>query len=123
MTPEERHQDAIDAARTWRDEQRGHELSERNREILAERLRWPKGALAACRRIEATYPGIEAGWFSKWHVPGFEREEGYYAWRAGTPAGRTAYIDGVPIWIRRNEWYGKTAKQLALNFVGAGTVR
>jgi hypothetical protein len=123
VTPEERHQDAIDAAREWRDEERARDLSERNREILAERLHWPKGALKACRRIEATYPGIEAGWFSEWTVPGFERKEGYYAWRAGTAAGRTAYIDGKQVWLRRKEWYGKTPKQLALHFAEARVAR
>lgn len=30
---------------------------ERNREVIAERLGWPYGALAACRELEACHPG------------------------------------------------------------------
>ncbi len=34
----------------------GPELAERNRELIAERLKWPEGALEACRDLEDRSP-------------------------------------------------------------------
>jgi hypothetical protein len=38
------------------------EVQERNRELVAERLGWPDGAIEACRKVEAAHPG----WYSWW---------------------------------------------------------
>ena len=47
--------------------------SERNREIVAERLGWPGGALEACRKIEAGAPGWYCWWTSTpYPDPGFQ---------------------------------------------------
>lgn len=35
---------------------------QRNRELIAERLKWPAGALAECDRIERDHPGWRAYW-------------------------------------------------------------
>ena len=38
------------------------EVQERNRELVAERLGWPDGALEACRKVEA----VHSGWYCWW---------------------------------------------------------
>lgn len=40
----------------------GPELRERNREILAERLHWPNGALEVTRHLEVMNPGTSVWW-------------------------------------------------------------
>ncbi|MCY1141395.1 hypothetical protein OWR29_25635 [Actinoplanes sp. Pm04-4] len=77
----------------------------RNRRVLAERLRWPAGALEECLRVEKDRPGYNVSWFREWTVPGFERAEGFYAWR-------TEDKDPLYHGKRRHEWYGKTTEQL-----------
>ncbi|WP_250029295.1 hypothetical protein [Paractinoplanes maris] len=81
------------------------EMALRNRRLLAERLRWPEGALDECLRIEKDRPGYEVTWFGEWRVPGWEREAGFYAWR-------TEDKDPVHHHKRRREWFGITAESL-----------
>jgi len=59
----------------------GDELSWRNRRIIAERMRWPAGALEACEEIERTHPGWSPSWHDANIYPGFEAPAGYYALR------------------------------------------
>jgi hypothetical protein len=40
----------------------GPELRERNREVLAERLHWPDGALEVTRQLEVMNPGTSVWW-------------------------------------------------------------
>jgi hypothetical protein len=49
---------------------------ERNREIIAERLGWPEGALEAVRKLETDHEGYVAYW-STWGSEG----EGFYGLR------------------------------------------
>ncbi|MER6891987.1 hypothetical protein [Streptomyces halstedii] len=44
------------------------EMVERNRELLAERLRWPDGALEDCRLLEELHPGWHV-WFDRGSIP------------------------------------------------------
>jgi hypothetical protein len=91
-------------------------MAERNRELIAERLHWPPGALDSIRAIEAACPGHEAAWFGDWTVPGFERAAGFYAWRTeDRDPGQMVYAgDGTAgRWVQRHEVYGVTADQLA----------
>ncbi|MCM4083025.1 hypothetical protein [Paractinoplanes hotanensis] len=74
----------------------------RNRRLLAERLRWPDGALDECLRIEKDRPGFDVCWFREWTVVGFERAEGFHAWRAGQ--------DPLQRGLIRHEWHGVTAE-------------
>ncbi|MFB4314362.1 hypothetical protein [Actinomadura sp. 21ATH] len=57
---------------------------ERNREILAERLGWPDGALEACRELEQRHPGwslwYDIGGLPASPVPRY-RAECDYGWR------------------------------------------
>lgn len=52
----------------------GPELASRNRRILAERLRWPAGALEACEAIAADWPRWNA-----YYSHGVGQDPGYYA--------------------------------------------
>ena len=63
------------------------EVQERNRELLAERLHWPDGALAACRELEAAYPDYSAYWGRGWCA----RQPGYYASRTDNSRTPTLY--------------------------------
>lgn len=48
------------------------QVQDRNREIVAERLGWPDGALDACRKTEAGAPGWYCWWTpAPWPDPGF----------------------------------------------------
>lgn len=66
---------------------------EKNRRLIAERLGWPRTALAACVEIENDYPG----WVVFWTRGGLERDRdpGYRAfinihgWRRTDVAGET----------------------------------
>jgi hypothetical protein len=65
------------------------EFKERNREILAERLKWPPGALEAARALEVQHPGYAVYWGTG--RPSNPRP-GFYALRDdGTSRGRTFY--------------------------------
>jgi hypothetical protein len=55
------------------------EFSRRNRAILAERLRWPDGALQACADLEDAHPGWHVSWLAENITPGFERPAGFHA--------------------------------------------
>lgn len=80
------------------------DLGDRNRRLVAERLRWPEGALDECLKIQEDRPEYEVTWFGEWRVPGWEREAGYYAWRVGDAPLHNG--------VRRREWYGITAEAL-----------
>lgn len=54
-------------------------MARRNQAILAERLRWPEGALQACRDLEDRYPGWRVDWLGENRRPGFERPGGFLA--------------------------------------------
>jgi hypothetical protein len=109
VTPEERHADAVEAAREGCAEQRRRYLYENNRRLLAERGGWPAGALDGVRAVEKACPGWTATWFGDWRIPGFERVAGFYAWRTGRdPLG----VRGDRR-VRRHEVYGATPDQLA----------
>lgn len=57
------------------------ELRRRNRQILAERLRWPDGALQACAELESRHPGWHVSWMTENVTPGWERLAGFSASR------------------------------------------
>lgn len=78
----------------------------RNRRLIAERLRWPAGALDECLRLERECPGFEVAWFGEWKVadPVWCRAEGFYAWFAGD--------EPLHLGRKRREWYGATAAEL-----------
>lgn len=82
MTPDETHQDAIAAAHDWREDER-ERLAWNNRQILADRLHWPDGALQACERIERDHPDWSISWLRENTISGFERPAGYRAVRGG----------------------------------------
>lgn len=66
----------------------GPELRERNRELLAERLHWPKGALEVTRRLEAVNPGTSVWWGTgRVNSP----RPGFYALRGDGHHARTFY--------------------------------
>lgn len=67
-------------------------IRERNRELLAQRLNWPPGALDACRAIEREFPG-------------------WYAWWSSTRGGYGASPAQVPA-IRSRTYYSQTADGL-----------
>lgn len=75
----------------------GPEMAERNRELLAERLKWPDGALEDCRRLEELHPGWHV-----WFAPG------------GLPASPDPrYRAEPPPWPRREELSAPTASELS----------
>lgn len=76
----------------------GRDLAWDNRRLLADRLRWPLGALQECEWIDRDHPGWWAAWMdaNAWA----KRPAGYYARR----------WDGD----HRDPWqYGVTPRQLA----------
>lgn len=107
MTPEQRHEDAVDAVREWRDElrrryglpptartqarldamaapdvpepQQVEDVPARNKRLIAERTGWPDGALAACNRIEQAHPAWRAWWAPENIAAGFECPTGFHA--------------------------------------------
>jgi hypothetical protein len=71
----------------------GPELAWRNRQIIAERLGWPAGALAACEAIELAHPAWYPNYCQANTIPGFEAPAGFYASRRrdAVRGERTAY--------------------------------
>jgi hypothetical protein len=59
------------------------EFSRRNRAILAERLRWPDGALQACADLEDAHPGWHVSWLPENVTAGWERAAGFWATHPG----------------------------------------
>lgn len=84
-------------------------LGDRNRRVLAKRAGDPKGSAEACEDLERAHPGIVASWLPRNTCRGFEREPGFYAWVAGKDPGWMSTTG----WVRRHEWYGATAGELA----------
>ena len=74
---------------------------ERNRELLAERLGWPDGAVDACRQVEAGHPG----WHVWWSQNPWRRDGGVPAgpaygathadWHRGEPSLYATAPDGL----------------------------
>lgn len=62
-----------------REERERAELAWNNRRVLAERLKWPAGALETCEEIERKYPGWSLFWMSENKAMGFERVAGFSA--------------------------------------------
>jgi hypothetical protein len=54
-------------------------LRSQNKVILAERLRWPEGALQACQELEQRHPGWHVTWLNENTRAGFERPAGFHA--------------------------------------------
>ncbi len=57
------------------------ELREKNRELFARKDHWPPGALEACERVDAKYPGF----YTNWHWasgPTYPRDGYYSHWLA-----------------------------------------
>jgi hypothetical protein len=54
-----------------------------NRQILADRLGWPVGALQQCERIESAYPDWSVTWLRGNTVKGFESPPRFWAVRDG----------------------------------------
>jgi hypothetical protein len=54
-------------------------LRRRNQAVLAERLRWPAGALQACADLEDRHPGWYVSWMIENVTPGWERPAGFHA--------------------------------------------
>jgi hypothetical protein len=74
-------------------------IQERNRELLAQRLNWPPGAVNDCRGIEREFPG----WYAWWSAS----HGGFGASPADGPAirSRTCYsptAEGLRIQIRQD---------------------
>jgi hypothetical protein len=72
-------------------------MHERNRELLAERLSWPAGALRACRELERQYPCYRATWTDGGLQP--DPEPGYRAWHdihGGTGRARGQHAAADP---------------------------
>ena len=55
------------------------ELARKNQTLLAGRLRWPVGALAACWDLENRFPGWRVSWLGENTHKGFERPAGFWA--------------------------------------------
>lgn len=81
-------------------------LADRNRRVMAKRLRWPAGAVETCERLERKHPGWCVSWMAAWPVKGFQRRGGFYAWRAeDCPLVK----DGQGGYVKRRELYGADA--------------
>lgn len=97
MRPEEVHRDAVETVHAWRDEERvkfaerQQDMARRNLHLLAERLRFPAGALEVCIRIEDDYPYWWAFWHAESTTPGFERPACFSASRRA-PIGRDVTV-------------------------------
>jgi len=87
------------------------DLQRKNGRLLAERLGWPDGAIEACERLEDEY-GLCVAWYPRWRMatPGFDNEAGFYAWVPDDQPGYWAVGYG---YVRRKQWYGATADELA----------
>lgn len=55
------------------------DLVRKNQPLLAERLRWPDGALEACTRLMNGHPGWYVVWMAENTTPGFERPAQFWA--------------------------------------------
>jgi hypothetical protein len=55
------------------------QMAVRNREILAKRLGWPGGVLAACLDLERRFPGWDVFWLRENTIKGWERPAGFSA--------------------------------------------
>ena len=65
----------------------GPELAGRNRQLIAERIGWPEGAVELCEEIEQAHPDWSVFWLPENTIEGFERPSGFMA--------------------RRRDWYGR----------------
>lgn len=96
--------------------ERGPDLAGRNRRVIAERTGWPAGALEACEQLAAEFPGRAVDWFPEWRIatPGFDRDEGFYAWWRGDDPGYwlPGSGPGRGVYVRRPEVYGADAEAL-----------
>jgi hypothetical protein len=63
-------------------------VQERNRELLAERLSWPDGALEACRQLERKHEGYSTWWGKGWSG---DPKPGFYARPTEEQRGQTLY--------------------------------
>jgi hypothetical protein len=54
-------------------------LGHHSQKILAERQRWPDGALQACWDLELRHPRWRVSWLAENTIRGFERPAGYWA--------------------------------------------
>jgi len=77
----------------------GPELAWRNRQVIAERLGWPAGALEACEAIELAHPDWHPNYRQAITVRGFESPAGFYATRQhAVRHERAAYgVDPQPL--------------------------
>jgi hypothetical protein len=64
----------------------GLAFARRNQKLIAERLGWPKGALAACWALENRHPGWHVDWLDECTSKGFERPAGFRAMLTGIHA-------------------------------------
>lgn len=55
------------------------DFARRNQAIIAQRTRWPEGALQECWELEDRLPGWHVAWLHENLIPGFERPAGYWA--------------------------------------------
>jgi hypothetical protein len=55
----------------------------KNQAILAERQRWPEGALQACLDLQDRNPGWHVSWLIENTTPGWERPAGFWASHSG----------------------------------------
>jgi hypothetical protein len=79
----------------------GPALAWQNRRLIAERSKWPKGALAACEEIGLAHPLWHVSYLAENKTRGFERPAGFYADRPWS-------IDREEVHV-----YGATAGELA----------
>lgn len=82
--------------RTERYRKQQPELVRRNRRAMAERLRWPDGALAMCEHLDAEHPGWTAWWRPDNTIPGWFHPAGFTAWRESS--GRVCGTDPVRLY-------------------------
>lgn len=86
------------------------DFSRRNRVILAERLRWPDGALKACSALEDAHPGWRVWWMAENTTPGFERPAGFHAefkhpfHRTEVTAPTVEAIEALLVDVPDHEW-------------------
>lgn len=55
------------------------DLARKNRAILADRQRWPDGALRSCQELEGCHPGWSVSWLIENISSGWERPAGFWA--------------------------------------------
>lgn len=72
------------------------DLARANMRIIAQRLRWPDGALAACERIEDEHPG----WSVWWQHATPRKSEGWYAIHANSYHLEPAMYGATPDALR-----------------------